>query len=601
MSNQAPALASRLTIGISSFERPEALLRLVGSIRRFYPDVPIIVVDDSSAAVQESVCRLLSPITGVDIVTTVHDVGLSEKRNIALRLCQTELFCLCDDDFVFTAATKLELLVAAVDAGCDLAAGEVGDTTVYRHRFERRGTVLFTHIVDPKMAPTFGGYPLYDLLLNFFLGRTAALRAVPWNPVLKLHEHDDWFMRAQHLRKTQVPACRIEHIRDGADDYNAKRQAQVKACKEVRRELLRERGLTYFVADSLRIVSLAKPPKREEPEPKAPPLTVAELAALVNPVGPKSQHKRPAPPRPPRRPPVVPPVPVTLATLPTTRMFMGLPSGTPLPPADLVAGRWPHWLRRALRHQRVLVVGSAPRAYMPDARAYDVILTVNGGMAHVARDEKKPVIAVINEGGLGCVSDAYTPHAALLDTYAGRRMDGCVILPYVGWTDYHDPLTATWWTRAERDVLQLTRRGALFYQAPIGLTPAGRDRLIAAATGGVIVHAAQPNQPSTWHWRTSGWSAGLLAACLAYAGDADSVCLAGMSGEVGHVHADLPRDVTYRGHLDGDKAVLRAALAHDAGRWSTTVPSWARTTGLRLVDSATLPVVLRASADRGGA
>ena len=39
-----------VTVLVKTFERPEALRRLVTSIRRFYKRMPIVVVDDSAVS-----------------------------------------------------------------------------------------------------------------------------------------------------------------------------------------------------------------------------------------------------------------------------------------------------------------------------------------------------------------------------------------------------------------------------------------------------------------------------------------------------------------------------------------------------------------------
>ena len=41
-----------ITVVVKTFERPECLRRLVSSIRRFYPGIPVFVVDDSREALE---------------------------------------------------------------------------------------------------------------------------------------------------------------------------------------------------------------------------------------------------------------------------------------------------------------------------------------------------------------------------------------------------------------------------------------------------------------------------------------------------------------------------------------------------------------------
>ena len=44
------SLERDLTVVVKTFERPEAVRRLVGSIRRFYPDVPVVVEGQVSSS-----------------------------------------------------------------------------------------------------------------------------------------------------------------------------------------------------------------------------------------------------------------------------------------------------------------------------------------------------------------------------------------------------------------------------------------------------------------------------------------------------------------------------------------------------------------------
>ncbi len=80
-----------LTAIIKTFERPRILRRLVSSIRRLYPDLKVIVADDSRSPV---------PVDGVTTIELPYNTGLTAGRNAALREVVTPYFLLLDDDFV---------------------------------------------------------------------------------------------------------------------------------------------------------------------------------------------------------------------------------------------------------------------------------------------------------------------------------------------------------------------------------------------------------------------------------------------------------------------------------------------------------------------
>ena len=98
-----------ITILVKTYEREESLNRLVASIRRFYPRIPVIVVDDSAAPLDpkpEGVTRY---------VHEAHDsLGLAGGRNLGLRLVETEYVVVCDDDMVFGDKTDLRRMLDAL-------------------------------------------------------------------------------------------------------------------------------------------------------------------------------------------------------------------------------------------------------------------------------------------------------------------------------------------------------------------------------------------------------------------------------------------------------------------------------------------------------
>ena len=114
-----------VTAIIKTFERPESLDNLIRSIRPFYPDLQIIVADDSLNPQPRSDVRYL-PLD--------HDVGLSAGRNALLASVETPYFLLLDDDLEFTKDTRIERLTAIVAsrksrsraANTSFAAGSAG-------------------------------------------------------------------------------------------------------------------------------------------------------------------------------------------------------------------------------------------------------------------------------------------------------------------------------------------------------------------------------------------------------------------------------------------------------------------------------------------
>lgn len=609
------SLASRLTIGVSSFERPEALWRLVRSIRDYYPTVPIIIADDSHGSIYDRDIKVIrDAYDGVRTPRCEYNSGLSVKRNTLVRETATELFCLCDDDFVFTEQTDLRHLVAALDAGLDLAAGTVADTNPYQHQLVRRGTVLFKQFQPAATATTYHGYPLYDLLLNFFVARTAALRAIPWDEALTMREHTDWFLRVRHLKKTLVPACVVEHKRDKPDGYGDHRRAAIAASLEPTMHRLAARGLTHLVGDANKIIDVGGELKRaidKRRAPTSPVIPLAQRARQVNPVGPTTNAfgqalavtpdlDRGQLVGPPRRVPPPRPQPATVESLPTAPQFRGLPNATVIPvdthDATALDDRW----EALFCDKRAVVLGSAPHAVLPDWTDVDVIVCAHGGAHYLPPNWTKPIVTVASESFLGLVADTHQgANKPGLAGYGGHHL--AAVLIYGGnWTDYHDTLATTYYDRSLVDIGALVAAGAFVDLPPIGLTPTGRDRLLAV--GGRLFHAAVPKQSSTWGWSRSGWSTGAIAVALARYHGARSIGLVGISTVRGtHVHEPHIR-WHGEGHLSGDLVWLQAVAKRDPGLLWSTDSLLRQSVGIAATD-VTLPrvAVQSAAADRGGA
>lgn len=176
------------TILVKTFERPECLARLLRSIQTYYPATQILIADDSrkpSAKTTRYITTYAMP----------YDSGLSAGRNLLVSKVTTPYMVLLDDDFIFTEATRLEVLQAHVKTGYDLVAGVVKDTR--QIPFHIGDVIAINGQPTVKIRTAYTG-PLIDcsFVPNFFLAKTDAVRAIGWTDKLKLAEHVDFFARA---------------------------------------------------------------------------------------------------------------------------------------------------------------------------------------------------------------------------------------------------------------------------------------------------------------------------------------------------------------------------------------------------------------------
>ena len=210
-------MTANLTAIIKTFERPRALDRLIRSIRRDYPDLPIIVGDDSFHPYRR---------TDVEYLRLPPDIGASAGRNAMLHRVQTPLFLQLDDDFEFTEATNIERLVEVVESEqADLAGGDC-------IRCKKK---LLGLITRRKAAP-YHGYMqvdgerltltrsvaaepvhLCDIIAQFFVARVDDVLDVGgWDAELKTEEHEEFFLRlCRHgLQPAFCPDVQLLHWND---------------------------------------------------------------------------------------------------------------------------------------------------------------------------------------------------------------------------------------------------------------------------------------------------------------------------------------------------------------------------------------------------
>jgi len=189
-----------LSVLVKTFQRPDALHRLVASIRRFYPRIAVLVVDDSEEP--------LDPVP--DGVTRYwhlpfDSAGLSAGRNFGLRHVETEHVLVCDDDMVFGRRTDLGAMVRTVTSTrFDLVSCMWMDhdpwTSIRRgyRRFE--GTLEITGgTLVHRLGATRGtvdGLPVFDIVHQFFVAPADVLRRDPYDERLKIGtEHVEFFLR----------------------------------------------------------------------------------------------------------------------------------------------------------------------------------------------------------------------------------------------------------------------------------------------------------------------------------------------------------------------------------------------------------------------
>ena len=201
-----------LTAVIKTFQRPEALKRLVKSLRKMYPKMRVIVVDDSREPVK---------LEGVETIVMPYDSGVSAGRSEALKHVETPYMMLLDDDFVFNRHTQVLPVLKKLEQlhEVDIIGGDVIYLPFYRKIDYMQAGLHPTEaasLVEP--GTLIEGMTAYDKVANFYIARTESIRKVGWDPQIKRLDHADFFTRAKGALTTVFdPEFKVLHARTPFD------------------------------------------------------------------------------------------------------------------------------------------------------------------------------------------------------------------------------------------------------------------------------------------------------------------------------------------------------------------------------------------------
>jgi len=231
-----PALQT--TVVIKTFERPEAVDRLIDSIRTRYPAVPVVVVDDSRE-VNRALLARSSHEPETRYVHTGFDIGVSAGRNLGVRLASTPYVFTCDDDCFFGQHTDLRRAEELLEAArVDLLG--INDSTGFWGLYAvSDGAVEYHQASRGEVGPV----RLVDFAPSQLLAPARVLRRYPWDESLKTGEHFAYFYA--HLGRIRVgytEAISVHHEPMRNPLYDAHRGRALGYVREfMRRQNLRRR------------------------------------------------------------------------------------------------------------------------------------------------------------------------------------------------------------------------------------------------------------------------------------------------------------------------------------------------------------------------
>uniref|UniRef100_A0A8C6RCH9 Beta-1,4-N-acetyl-galactosaminyl transferase 2 n=1 Tax=Nannospalax galili TaxID=1026970 RepID=A0A8C6RCH9_NANGA len=184
-------LRNLVTIATKTFLRPHKLKTLLQSIREYYPDLTVVVADDS-----EKPLKIEDDY--VEYYTMPFGKGWFAGRNLAISQVTTKYVLWVDDDFLFNNKTKIEVLVDVLEkTELDVVGGSVqGNVFQFRLLLEQSKNGDCLHRRSGSFQPL-DGFPRCTLtsgVVNFFLAHTDRLQRVGFDPRLQRVAHSEFFI-----------------------------------------------------------------------------------------------------------------------------------------------------------------------------------------------------------------------------------------------------------------------------------------------------------------------------------------------------------------------------------------------------------------------
>lgn len=258
-----------ITIIIKTFERKNMLIKLLKSIEEYFPNIPIIVVDDSKNNYYSAIRNKFKNMN-LQYIVEDYNIGLSKGRNVLINNVKTKYFLLCDDDFVFDERTNIELALKLYNKyNLDILGGAVYNrialdslfsilwiikdprrlkkvlkkeefVSVYNGKFEINNKEIllkanraYTDFLNDEVYST-------EICSNFFIGNTKKIKNIGgWTPeLLKVGEHEFFFYKAKlnNLSIGYTPLFGVRHYPKKTFNYMKFRfraeEYFKEACKE---------------------------------------------------------------------------------------------------------------------------------------------------------------------------------------------------------------------------------------------------------------------------------------------------------------------------------------------------------------------------------
>ncbi|XP_002733030.1 beta-1,4 N-acetylgalactosaminyltransferase 2-like [Saccoglossus kowalevskii] len=227
---------NKVTIVAKTFERYDCVNALIASVNKFYPNMTIIIADDSENKQKlegNNVKHYLMPFLE----------GYAAGKNLLVSQVRTKYLLWVDDDFVFTKDTLLERFVEKLEsptADLDLVAGYLVSRKEHpwahvSYINDDDGGCISESDTSYGTLKEFPNCKLMDIVTNFFMAKTDAVRTVGFDSVFERISHREFFVDALgHLRIAVCDDVIIRHDRRSNERYRNYRMIQTQQRESAR-------------------------------------------------------------------------------------------------------------------------------------------------------------------------------------------------------------------------------------------------------------------------------------------------------------------------------------------------------------------------------
>lgn len=213
---------------IKTFWRDQYLYKCIKSLRKFYPDIKIIVGDDGYESIYKT--KFLKKMK-CEYIRLPFDCGITYGRNKLIEKAKTKYVLIGDDDFEYNEDSPLYPMKKMLEK-FDIAGGRVntlGKLENYQGSVNKVGNTLIFKEFDLKDLKEYKGmlYGECDIIFNFFIAKREVFKKVKWDENIKVaYEHSDFFLDAKDVGikvaflSEPIVKHKDENIRDVANYTN---------------------------------------------------------------------------------------------------------------------------------------------------------------------------------------------------------------------------------------------------------------------------------------------------------------------------------------------------------------------------------------------